>query len=127
MQDLGGQVHLTASDLVGHVNCRYLTQLDLAVVRGEIQKPSIWDPSLDLLVERGAIHEKGYIDYLAAGGRAITTIDGVGVDTAAVDATLAAMRTGVPIIIQGALQSGRWSGRADVLHRVEKSSGLGSR
>ena len=27
-------VHLSASDLVGHLNCSYLTNLDLAVAKG---------------------------------------------------------------------------------------------
>jgi hypothetical protein len=35
-----GVVHLSASDLVGHLNCRYLTKLDLAVARGELNSQS---------------------------------------------------------------------------------------
>ena len=34
MLNAGGTVHLSASDLVGHLNCRYLTSLDLAVANG---------------------------------------------------------------------------------------------
>jgi uncharacterized protein len=50
----------------------------------------------------------------------------IGVDANAVQQTLGAMRTGVPIIAQGALQSGQWGGRADVLRRVEKPSEFGA-
>lgn len=126
MRKLGEQVHLTASDLVGHLNCRYLTGLDLAVANGEIKKPSIWDPVLEVLVERGALHEKAYLDHLSATGRQIASIDGIGVDADAVAKTTAAMQAGAQIIVQGALQSGRWSGRADVLQRVETPSGFGA-
>jgi len=64
-----GTVHLSASDLVGHLNCRYLTSLDLAVAKGVLAKPFIWDPVLEVLAERGALHERGYVDYLKASSR----------------------------------------------------------
>jgi len=38
MLNVGGAVHLSASDLVGHLNCRYLTSLDLAVANGMLAK-----------------------------------------------------------------------------------------
>ena len=126
MRKSGDQVHLTASDLVGHLNCRYLTALDLAVANGQMKKPSIWDPVLEVLVERGKQHEKAYLDHLAASGKVITSIDGVGIDAGAVAKTLAAMQAGAQIIVQGALQSGRWIGRADVLERIEKPSAFGA-
>lgn len=126
MQNLGGKVCLTASDLVGHLNCRYLTRLDLSVARGEIKKPSIWDPVLEVLAERGALHEKNYVDHLATNGKTATVIDGFGVDAEGVAKTLTAMEAGAPIIVQGALQSGRWNGRADVLRRVETPSAFGT-
>jgi uncharacterized protein len=125
MREAEGSVHLTASDLVGHLNCRYLTALDLAAAKGELAKPSVWDPVLEILVERGAQHEKAYVDYLQSKGLAVTAIDGVGVEPAAVEKTIAAMKAGVPVVVQGALQSGRWSGRPDVLRRVETPSVFG--
>ena len=36
------------------------------------------------------------------------------------------MKAGAPIIVQAALPDGRWSGRADVLRRVETPSALGA-
>ncbi len=39
MQISGQTLQLSASDLVGHINCRYLTQLDLKVARGSLLKP----------------------------------------------------------------------------------------
>lgn len=40
MQLSGQALQLSASDLVGYVNCRYLTQLDLKVARGTLLKPA---------------------------------------------------------------------------------------
>ena len=126
MLNLDGVVHLSASDLVGHLNCRYLTSLDLAVAKGERDKPSVWDPVLEVLAERGALHEQSYLDHLEAHGFPVVRIDGVGVDTHALTQTFDAMRGGVPIIAQGALQAKRWGGRPDILRRVEKPSDFGA-
>jgi len=126
MLNVGGTIHLSASDLVGHLNCRYLTSLDLAVANGMLAKPFTWDPLLELLAERGSRHEKGYIDHLKANGLSVTPIHGVGVDASVVTQTLEAMKAGAQIIVQGALQGAHWSGRADILRRVEKPSCLGS-
>jgi uncharacterized protein len=56
----------------------------------------------------------------------VLQVDGIGVDANSVSQTLDAMRSGTAIIAQGALQVGRWSGRTDVLRRVETPSKLGS-
>ena len=114
-EDRWATLNLSSGDLVGHLNCRYLTELDLKVANGELEKPKIWDPVLEALVERGALHEQGFIEHIKAGGIAVTLIDGVGVDSRSVAATGEAMARGDAIIVQGALQAGRWSGRTDVL------------
>src|ERR1700683_2322695 len=125
MLNVGGTVNLSASDLIGHLNCRYLTALNLAVASGELDKPSMSDPVLDLLVERGALHERSYLKNMAANGLPIISIEGIGIEAKACAQTLHAMQTGAPIIAQGALQAGRWGGRLDILRRVEKPSYLG--
>lgn len=126
MQKIGANINLSAGDLVGHLNCHYLTDLDLKVAKGELAKPKIWDPVLEALAERGAEHERGYIDHLKSGGLAVTQIGGIGVDTAAVSATREAMARGDAVIAQGALQVGHWNGRADILLRVETPSQFGA-
>jgi hypothetical protein len=126
MQKIGGSLHLSSGDLIGHLNCRYLTELDLRVANGELEKPKVWDPVLEALVERGALHEQGLIEHIKADGRAVTIVDGVGVDPGSVAATTDAMARGEAIIVQGALQAGRWNGRADVLCRVETLSRFGA-
>lgn len=126
MHKTGEQLNLSAGDLVGHLNCRYLTELDLAVAHGRLGKPRVWDPVLETLAERGALHERGYIEHLERNGLKATTIDGVGIDASAVAATREAMVRGDPVIVQAALQGGNWSGRADVLLRLERPSSLGA-
>lgn len=126
MKTAGGSLILSAYDLVGHLNCHYLTQMDIAVAKGTLPKPQHWDPLLDILRERGLRHEQAYLDHLAAKGFDCVSVDGVDITDNAVAATLEAMQTGVTIIVQGALRSGRWEGRADALMKVEKPSSLGN-
>jgi hypothetical protein len=118
MLAIGNIVRLSASDLVGHLNCRYLTELDLAVAEGTLAKPSVWKPLLDVLRERGLRHEQGYVAHLRAKGLDIETVEGVGLDDDAVAATEKAMRLGREVIVQGAFLADNWGGRTDVLLRV---------
>jgi len=120
MQLAAKAIQLSASDLVGHINCRYLTQLDVKVARGTLPKPAHYDPTLEVLIERGGRHERGYLDHLRSQGYQITVIEGVGVDAASVASTIAAAQGGADVIAQAALQSAPWSGRADVLLRVSQ-------
>jgi hypothetical protein len=80
MQRLRDAIQFSATDLVGHLNCKYLTGLDLAVANGRLERPQIWDPLLQLLRERGAKHERSFVDYLTSSGFSVTTIDGKGVE-----------------------------------------------
>ncbi|HQT55718.1 MAG TPA: hypothetical protein PKX06_19905, partial [Phenylobacterium sp.] len=57
----GQEIQLSATDLVGHLNCRHLTDLDQAMARGTLAPPAIWDPTLEALWERGKEHEARYI------------------------------------------------------------------
>ena len=106
-------IQLSASDLVGHLYCRHLTSLDLAVARGILPKPQLRDPMLDVLRERGARHEREYVERLANGGGSVRVVEGFTVDYAAVSDTISAMRAGADIIVQAALVSGGWGGRID--------------
>jgi predicted RecB family nuclease len=117
-------IQLSASDLVGHLNCRNLTELDLAVANGVLAKPKAWNPVLEVLRERGFRHERDYIEHLRAKGLEIETIGGVGLDAKAIADTVEAMKLGRPVIVQGALLTGNWGGRIDVMLRVELPSDL---
>lgn len=118
-------IQLSASDLVGHLNCAHMTELDFAVATGALKKPKVWDPLLEILRERGLRHEQGFVEHLQSQGLATCTIEGVNITADAVAQTHAAMAEGTDIIIQAALKHGRWAGRADILRRVEKPSQLG--
>lgn len=119
-------IQLTASDLVNHLACRHLTELNLAAANGTLAAPAGWDPSLELLRQRGLAHELGYIQHLRDSGLHVTRIEGVGVYDAAISATVAAMEEGCDVIVQGALSDELWLGRPDILRRVDTPSSLGS-
>ena len=125
MDKVSGIIRLSASDLVNHLTCRRLTELNHEVAAGLRAAPHHWDPTLDLLWERGLAHEQAYIRHLANAGAEVTTVEGSGLDASAVAATMMAMKAGKEIIAQGALVQGNWGGRMDILRRVEAPSSLG--
>ena len=65
MKKNGGLFELSATDLVGYLNCRHLSELDRAVAEGTLLKPRVWDPLLQILWERGAAHEQNYVEHLS--------------------------------------------------------------
>ncbi|WP_338053298.1 TM0106 family RecB-like putative nuclease [Rhodomicrobium udaipurense] len=125
MMKIHDGIGLSATDLVGHLNCGHLTALDIQVTNGTLAKPIHWDPLLEILRERGFRHEQAFIDHLKASGLDAVTIEGVDNSDTSVNATLDAMKGGREIIIQGSLRSGRWAGRADILRRVSMPSVFG--
>src|SRR5258708_5567777 len=126
MQKMGSELRFSASDLVGHLDCHHLTALDAAVARGTATKPKIWDPVLETLAERGRAHERQYVEKLKESGLSVAEIEGGGIGAPLVAQTLEAMRSGAAVIYQGALLQGVWSGRADILRRVEVASDPGA-
>lgn len=125
MKILNGTIHLSASDLVGHLNCNHLSMLDVQVAQGSLAKPEHYDPLLEILRERGYRHEQSYIEHLQNHGYEITVIEGSDITETTLEATKEAMREGKKVIAQGALLFNRWSGRADILRRVEVPSDFG--
>ncbi|MBU1852336.1 MAG: TM0106 family RecB-like putative nuclease [Candidatus Omnitrophica bacterium] len=126
MKNIENTITFSATDLVGHLNCSHLTACDLNVANGKTEKPKVWDPLLEVLWERGSIHEEDYIRHLKDQGFDALKIEGFDITEEAVEQTKQAMKSGAKIIVQGALSEGRWRGRADILRRVEKPSDLGS-
>lgn len=118
-------IYLSASDLVGHLNCNHLSMLDLQVATGALEKPDYYDPLLEILRERGFRHEQNYIENLKLQGHDTCFIKGDEIGDKTVDSTLNAMREAKDIIVQAALRHGRWTGRADILRRVSVPSTLG--
>ena len=115
----------SASDLVGFLECEHSTSLDLLALENPIPIAED-DESATLLFEKGATHEKKYLEQLigaAASFADLSTTNGV---QARLAATAASMRSGVHIIYQGALQSGALIGYPDFLRRVERPSNFGA-
>ncbi len=125
MQKVDEAIILSAHDLVGNLYCAHLTNVDLQVAQGTLAKPAQWDPLLDILRERGQRHEQAFLDHLRSTGVEPFVIAGIDITSNAIDLTQEAMQTGHAIIVQAALRSGDWVGRADILRRIEKPSTLG--
>jgi predicted RecB family nuclease len=128
----GTTLVLAATDLSNFLACRRKLALELSVARGDREKPDLDDPVLEILRQRGAEHEARFVDAERAKGFDIVDVSkiaGVEEPTRAqrVAATLHAMRSGAPRIVQAALQShdGQWFGYADVLRRVDAPGFLG--
>lgn len=125
MNILSNKLCFSASDLVSYLNCRHLTVLEHAVAKGALVKPKFYDPLLEALWARGNKHEQDYVKHLSARGLTVIHIEGVEVTDEAVAATAEAMNAGADVVVQGALRSGEWVGRADILRKVDTQSELG--
>jgi predicted RecB family nuclease len=121
MKIVSSTIHLSATDLSNHLGCHHLTELNRAVALGKKNKPAWSDPALLVLAQRGAEHEEAYVNYLQTSGLAVVNLNGQGHD-----ATVNAMKQGTAIIVQGELALGQWTGRTDILYKVDTPSNLGS-
>ena len=75
MQTSEGRLLLSPTDLNAFLACEHLTTLQLAVARGELDKPLRHNPHADLIRRKGDEHEAGYLAGLQAEGIASPTID----------------------------------------------------
>lgn len=125
MKHLGETIRLAATDLSNHLLCEHVTSLDLEEARGEREAPSIEAPHLVVIQQRGLEHERAYIDRLKNAGLSIADMSDGYTDAATVAETQNAMKAGAEVVIQGALQSGGWFGRPDILRRSDVPSALG--
>ncbi|MDE2771583.1 MAG: TM0106 family RecB-like putative nuclease [Bacteroidota bacterium] len=118
-----GTPHLYASDLQRFSACKHATQLDLRKARGEDLEPEPDSEDAKLLSQLGDEHEKAYLNALLEAGKNVVSIKR-GPD--AVEQTIAALRSGVDVVYQGALKGGNWKGYVDFLERIEEPSALGA-
>jgi predicted RecB family nuclease len=77
------------------------------------------DEERALAARRGIAHEVAYLELLRAREPGLVSIPN---NAHAADATSAAMQAGAPIVYQGTLNAGDWTGIADFLHRVDHGS-----
>ena len=125
MHTSGNGLRLSATDLANHLACPHLTALDLAAAEGRLTAPLRDDPQLEALKQRGFEHEQAYLEHLRSQGRTICELGEAGDADEAAGRTIDAMRAGADVIVQATLGRERWHGRADVLLRVARPSGLG--
>ena len=125
-----GRLIVSPTDLAGFLDCAHLTQLDLLVSRGLLERPVREDPMLDMLADKGRAHEAAVLEQLRSDRPRVVTIAGHGSSITgleeAVAETLAVMRSGADVIYQAAFFDGTWRGQADFLLRVEAPSDLGA-
>jgi uncharacterized protein len=130
MEHVDGKLIFSASDLINHLECPHLTQLDIEVALGRLDLTPNRSDTTELVARKGDEHELAYVAQLAAEGREIVEIENEpgpeGLRRGA-QRTVEAMRAGTEVIYQGVLFDGvRWRGHSDFLHRVERPSMLGS-
>jgi uncharacterized protein len=106
------------SDLNAFLECEHLTQLELAVVRGEIERPDAENLQADLVKRKGDEHEAAYLAELNAAGREVVTIPFADFDfEEAARSTDEAMRRKADVIYQACFVDGEWRGFADFVER----------
>ena len=117
----------SATDVAHFLSCHHLLTLDRAQAAGQINKPFVRDPGLELLKELGLRYERSYLDHLnqSHGQRVVEVPTNASWDEA-VEYTLQALREGATAIYQATFQHGPWRGHSDFLIRVEKPSALGA-
>lgn len=86
--------------------------------------PVIPDPFLELLQERGFVHERQYKEKVEASGSAVLDLSSLE-RSESLKRCREAMRAGQPAIAQGALGDNGWDGAPDLLLKVGKPSRLG--
>lgn len=115
-----------ATDVAHFLSCHHLLTLDQAEAAGQLKKPFISDPGLDLLKELGLRHEQAYLERLnQSDGHRVVQVPTNIPWREAVDYTMQSLREGASAIAQATFQHGPWHGRSDFLIRVEKPSALG--
>lgn len=130
MHNADGVLVLSATDLVGHLECEHLTQLERMAALGEVKRPDRKDPALDLLSTLGEEHERYHLERYSKSGLNVVVVEqrAFTVDQlkGAEAQTVQAMRDGADVIYQGTFFDGRWTGRADFLIKVTEPSELGA-
>ena len=114
MQRGDGALTFSPSDLNAFLACPHLTSLELAVARGELERPYRPNPYGDLIRRKGDEHEASYLASLGEGVATIPDPHEVGWDHAAA-ATAQAISERPPVIYQAALVGEDWHGLADFL------------
>ena len=103
MKYTSGIFQLSATDLSNYLGCNHLIYLNRLVALGEIKKPTWYDPSLEILIQRGQQHEAAYVQFLQEKGLKVANLRGQ-----SREATIDAMKGGVDVLVQARLDNGIW-------------------
>ncbi|WP_173050065.1 TM0106 family RecB-like putative nuclease [Nitrospira sp. KM1] len=107
-----------ATDLSNFLACRHRSALDLAAAMGKLKAPAaLLDMALTLLREKGAAHERAYVEHLRAQGLTVVEIPVDAAPDERVSQTVVALKSGADVICQGAFAGQGWIGYADVLRK----------
>ena len=122
MRLVDGHLRLSPSDLANYLACAHLTQLELRVLRGELERPHLEDPYGQILLKKGNEHEAARLARYEESGLTVArmhTYDDEGFDEGeARRATEDAIRVhDADVIYQAFLTDGTWRGFADFLER----------
>src|SRR6476661_8195556 len=118
---------LAATDLSNFLACRHRSGLDLAAAMGTLPKPAApLDVALKQLREKGAAHERAYVEYLRAQGLTVVEIPVDASPDERVSQTVVALKSGADVICQGAFAGQGWIGYADVLRKLPCPPGMRS-
>lgn len=120
-----GTVTYSASDLVGFLECRHRTTLDLIDLDTPLERAP-QDEQIELIQDKGFAHEADYFNALRERGGRVVELSSAGSFSANLADTRGAMADGADIIYQAALAQGDFMGYADFLRRVEVPSSLGA-
>lgn len=118
MQVYKGTILYSATDLNNFLACRYLTALDLDVLREGLARPLPFAGQRELLGQLGDKHERQHLAALRSQGLDVAEITGHATLEEAAEATVAAMRAGRDVIYQATFLDGEWMGRADFLRKL---------
>lgn len=119
MKSTDGAVTFSASDLTNFLACRHLTRLDRARADDQLTPRVQRDLGFEALVARGEEHEANVLAELRARGWDVVAMGDRFGDPALPADTLEALRSGVDVVYQGALQLDDEAGYPDFLVRSD--------
>ena len=127
-----GTLVVSATDLVGFLECDHLVTLEQARARGELEKPypgrpASWSSSAGAATSTSACTSRSSRRRAGRSWRCSSRDPKTPAELRAAEAeTLAAMRAGIDVIFQGTFFDGRWRGHPDFLvRRDDRPSDLG--
>lgn len=116
---------LTASDFYRFVQCPHWPYYERFATPEERKLKRELTPGEEQRLENGVKHEDEIVSKLKV-GQPLTEVPVTYDAEKDFEATLVLMREGAPLILQGTLTDGDWTGRPDLLERREGESRLGS-